>query len=221
MRRLSSACVTVATVFAILAPSARSEEPTKPKVTLKDVKVLGNLLMEGLPLLDRLAEGEKKVVVNFPKGFAEKASLVLTIRFPDVEATAEAPSAIPGREMTASVKVDCQVHLWIDLKDIQVKFDPDYVDTVTVYLPDFRITSSFPDDAEASFTVKFGNLRNRSSNEDDAKSLRKVAYKSALNEAIKKVSGKEAAAYRQEVLKLLQATLREKQYGGIKRIHVQ
>src|SRR4051812_35854721 len=75
-------------------PEARAGEPTKPALSAKHLKSLGGPLVDALLLLDKLAEGERKSIVHLPDAFAEKASLVFTFRFPDVEANSELTSAI-------------------------------------------------------------------------------------------------------------------------------
>ena len=110
---------------------------------------------------------------------------MVTWRVPDLQLSKSQTNtllgyAIPGRTVSTTLTVDCQVHGWIDPTQITSWRDSAQPLRLKLRVPNFtRFTAEFPEDALAKYVDEFGWLRTPVWDDDHAKHMRQELYDEA------------------------------------------
>ncbi len=100
---------------------------------------------------------------------------------------------MPGRRVSCQVRVEIEVRTSFDCRRVRIEVDPDYPDTVTVVLPQPRLTADFVEGADAEYRVDYGWLRSKWLDSEAAAEFRRQLYAEAKAKALQKRRRDQAA----------------------------
>jgi hypothetical protein len=198
---LAAACLAISATL-ITATKSHCSDDAKPKGGIQPVdpqKFLNALCQyiksfEFAAEVDELTEQQSAIR---EKGAGtphqEGTHLVFTYRVPEIELESSLTNSIwgveiPGRTLSAAIRVDCLVHCWIDPDRIRGKRDPNVPTRLNVQGPNFsRFTAEFPENEFARYENEYGFLRSKYLDGAKATRLREELYQHAKTKAIDQV----------------------------------
>jgi hypothetical protein len=228
MRYLSTSVPGVIAVLSLLAPppAARAAGPKEAGAvtTLKSAAGVAGQLLDTANLLDRITETKGPATTRVAaRPVLEAVHLTVSFRVPGVEVQDRLTNEVlgrevPGRSVSATVRVDCLVHCAMDAGKVRLEADPDYPDTVVVVLPPFGLSAGFPEGELAEYEVEYGGLRSPWLDKEKAAELRRQMYATAREKAIAQFREESLAPLRRDVARAVERSLRDR--FPSRRIHV-
>lgn len=149
----------------VLPTSVRADGKTNEKA-LKLVKHLSRA-MDVVELLDEVTKTKGEITLKSAgKPIAERTFfgvefLVPNVEFEDYVTSAAFGKEIPGRRVTVTMCVDCDVECRIDLGKIKVVRHEEYEDTTVIVIPPMELIGRVPEGRKYDYTVSYGKVRSK------------------------------------------------------------
>jgi hypothetical protein len=211
-------------IVALLAVVALTPADRLPSARLPPLAPTVDAVCQLVQLADQASARRASGEVRLPNTPAlEAIQLRVVYRVPGVTVegfrTNEILGAeVPGRRITASVRVDVLVHLTFDVSKMSLRQDPDFTDTCELVLPPPEVTSEFPRGELADYAAEYGWLHVPYFSRDLARDLRTGLYAEARDKAQARFRLEVESALREDMVRELRQALRQHFPG--KRVYI-